>query len=118
MASGRNADKRTDRRIAVDLLLNKYLRGRPYLCRASDISRNGLLVHRIHEPESEETVVGLQFQLPSSERIITCVGHVVHDHRWLPAQGIQFTSIAPEHQDLIDDYLSQEALQITDHARS
>lgn len=98
-------DTRIGSRLSVDLLLNKYLNGRPYLCRASNISRNGLLVHRIMEPESDDLVMGLQFQLPDTDRIITCVGRVIYEHEWIPAQGIQITSISPEHQGLLDQYI-------------
>jgi hypothetical protein len=98
-------EQRFDARVSLDIILNKYIKGRPYLCRATNISRKGLLVHRVHEPHSPETSVGLQFQLPGSERVITCAGQVVFEHRWLSASGIWITSIEPEHQQLIDAYV-------------
>lgn len=100
-----SADQRTGDRVRVDFLLNKYVKGRPYVCRASNLSAGGLLVHRIHEPASEEREIGLQFQLPGDERIITCAGRIVHEHDWLDAAGVRFTSVHPEHQQIIDAYL-------------
>ena len=41
-----SADLRQDVRVSIDILLNKYVKGRPYLCRATNLSRHGLLVHR------------------------------------------------------------------------
>jgi len=98
-------DQRFDSRVPLDIVLNKYVKGRPYLCRASNLSRHGLLVHRIHEPRNGETSIGLQFQLPGDDRVITCAGEIVYEHDWLPATGVRFTSIAPEHQAMIDSYI-------------
>jgi hypothetical protein len=102
-----SADLRQDVRVSIDILLNKYVKGRPYLCRATNLSRHGLLVHRVHEPLSREHSVGLQFQLPDDDRVITCAGEVVFEHDWLKANGIRITAIAPEHQALIDRYLDR-----------
>jgi len=101
-----STEHRTGHRVSVDILLNKYVKGRPYLCRATNVSRGGLLVHRIREPQNEETYVGLQFQLPGDDRVITCAGQIVHEHEWVDATGIRFTAVAPEHQAILDQYLS------------
>ena len=92
-------------RIPVNIVLNKYIRGRPYIARASNISRHGLLVHRLFEPDNDEQTIGLKFQLPGSDHTISCVGQVVYEHHWLPANGIKLTHIAPDHQRLLDDYV-------------
>jgi hypothetical protein len=96
-------------RLPLDIILNKYIGGRPYLCRASNLSRGGLLVHRVREPNNSETRVGLQFQLPGDNRVITCAGEIVHEHGWVNASGIRFTSISTEHRALIDSYLERVA---------
>lgn len=98
-------EQRVDFRIPVDMLLNKYINGRPYLARASNISRKGVLVHRLFEPQGKSDSIGLQFELPGTDKIITCAGKIVYEHKWLPAQGILFTHIAPEHQKLLDEYV-------------
>ncbi|MBK6848982.1 MAG: PilZ domain-containing protein [Proteobacteria bacterium] len=104
-----NNDHRTAGRVAVDLLLNKYMGGRPHLARASNLSRRGLLVHRLFEPRSDERAIGLQFQLPSCDRVITCAGRIVHSHPWIEADGIELTDVAPQHQRLIDAFLERHA---------
>lgn len=98
-------EHRADYRVSIDMLLNKYVNGRPHVVRATDISRTGLRVHRLFEPSMDQQSVGLQFQLPDSDRVITCAGRVIHleDER---AQGIEFTNVAEEHQQLIDDYIA------------
>ncbi len=105
MITAHNDDQRIDFRIPVDFILNKYVNGRPYLCRASDLSRCGVRVHRVFEPENEESSIGLQFQLPGTDRVITCAGKVVHADDGEPSSGVVFTNVDPEHQAMIDDYI-------------
>jgi hypothetical protein len=105
MGTSLNDDRRLDFRVPVDFLLNKYVKGRPYLCRAANISRCGLLVERIFEPELAQQRIGLQFQLPDTDRVITCAGRVLYDHEWLPANGVAFTAISEDHQALIDHFI-------------
>jgi hypothetical protein len=100
-----NDDQRADFRIPVDLLLNKYVAGSPHAVRATNISRRGLGLARLNEPDGAPTSVGLQFQLPNSDRVITCAARIVHRARSCGEQGAVFTHVAPEHQQLIDDYI-------------
>ncbi len=100
-------DRRMDFRVPVDFILNKYVHGRPYLSRATNLSRTGLLVHRVFEPEHRESWVGLQFQLPGCDRVITCAGKILYHHEWLPANGVEITSISDDHQAMIDQYILQ-----------
>lgn len=106
---GKRERRQVGVRVPVDIILNKYIKGRPYLCRATNLGRGGLLVHRVREPSSEETRVGLQFQLPGDDRVITCAGEIVHEHAWADASGVRFTCLSPEHQALIDAYLARAA---------
>jgi hypothetical protein len=105
-----SGENRHSLRANVDVLLNKYVRGRPYLARATNLGRGGLLVHRIREPRNDERSVGLQFQLPGEDRVITCAGEIVHEHAWADATGIRFTSIAPEHRAAINRFLESQGL--------
>ncbi|MCA9673087.1 MAG: PilZ domain-containing protein [Myxococcales bacterium] len=105
MQSSSVDDRRIDFRISVDLVLNKYIGGRPYLCRASNLSRCGLLLHRVFEPENDLERVGLQFQLPGSDRVITCAGRVAFELPDGGGTGVEFTNVDPEHQTMIDDFI-------------
>lgn len=108
MKATQKGEQRFESRVSIDIILNKYIKGRPYLCRASNLSRRGIFVHRVNEPQHLGKNVGLQFQVPGDERVITCAGEVVHEHDWVDADGILFTSIAPEHQKIIDDYITNQ----------
>ena len=96
--------KERSKRINIDMLLNKYIQGRPYICRASNLSRSGLLLHTVREPNNNETWIGLQFQLPGDDRVITCAGQIVHNRDG--ASGVQFTSVSQEHQEAIDAFVA------------
>jgi hypothetical protein len=108
------AEKRRTARVPVDMLLNKFIKGRPYICRASNISHKGLLVHRVHEPFSGECQVGLQFMLPGTDRIITCAGKILYEHGWVSANGIRFTSVSAEHQKWIDEFIESQLSFVPD----
>ena len=62
------AEQRRTGRAQIDILLNKYVGGVPYTARARDISPGGVRLSRLLEPEHAGRRVGLQFQLPGSER--------------------------------------------------
>jgi hypothetical protein len=101
-----NLDQRLEYRASCDMLLNKYVDGTPHVCRASNISRGGMLVHRLLEPERADVhLVGLQFQLPGQERIITAAGCIVFEHPWQRATGIRFTNLSDEHRTLIERFI-------------
>jgi len=72
-----NRDRRGERRRKVDLLVNRFLNGYPYLCRATNISRTGIRVVPLGEPAATTRFMGLQFQLPGSEEIVTASGEAV-----------------------------------------
>jgi hypothetical protein len=108
-------ERRIDVRVPVDLLLNKIIDGIPYACRASNISRGGLLIHRINEPLGllDQSFVGLQFQIPGDDHVITCMGQVIYEHDWLTAHGVLFTQVDPQHQVLIAQFISDRVMELT-----
>ena len=98
-------DHRLDFRAPIDMLLNKYIEGLPRVCRATNISRSGMLIHKLLEPEVAQSIVGLQFQLPGQDRIITAAGKVVYEHPWVRAVGVRFTNLSDDHRSLIERYV-------------
>ena len=84
-------ERRADPRREIDLLMNRFLNGYPYLCRASDISRTGMRIHPISGASSATRFVGLQFQLPGSADVITASGEVVTGPTKGGPYGVRFT---------------------------
>jgi hypothetical protein len=107
------SDKRKSARVPLDVYLNKYMGGVPYMARASDISQEGVSLARLLEPEQDARRVGLQFQLPGSEEVIYAEGEVVRE--WVEASsprrdersGVRFTLLTERHRRLIDDYVTR-----------
>ena len=102
-----NADRRSSRRVPLDVLANRFLDGYPYLCRATDISRHGIRVWRFTEPRSGSRFVGLQFQLPGSDEVITASGEIVSSDDAERAVGIRFTQLTPNAAAAIERFLAR-----------
>lgn len=95
----------------MDIFLNKYVAGVPYMTRAADISREGVGIAHLIEPELHGKRVGLQFQLPGSEEVIYAEGEVVREWCDLEEEGsgIRFTLMTERHKKLIDSYIGRNA---------
>jgi hypothetical protein len=88
-------DRRGEARRDVDLLINRFLNGYPYLCRATNISRTGMRVVPLSEPSVATRFMGLQFQLPGSQEVITASGEAVFASGSRAPVGIRFTRMPP-----------------------
>ena len=92
-SSNDKSDRRGERRRKVDLLVNRFLNGYPYLCRATNISRTGMRVVPLSEPAATTRFMGLQFQLPGSDEIVTASGEAVFAAGSRGPVGIRFTRV-------------------------
>src|SRR5678809_1280239 len=97
------AEKRRRARAPLDVYLNKYVGGVPYMARGKDISRDGLQLAHLIEPSLGAKKVGLQFQLPGSDEVIYAEGEVVRE--WVEAEnaqtdGVRFTLPTERHRQL------------------
>ncbi|MDY7231552.1 PilZ domain-containing protein [Hyalangium rubrum] len=106
------SDKRKTKRAPIDIYLNKYMGGVPYMTRASDISPEGLSLAQLIEPKHHARRVGLQFQLPGSEEVIYAEGEVVREWAELDTarrerSGVRFTLLTERHRRMIDTYVTQ-----------
>jgi hypothetical protein len=99
--------RREDRR-DVDLLVNRFLNGYPYLCRATDISRTGMRVVPLHEPTTKTRFMGLQFQLPGSSEVVTASGEVVFAAEEGGAVGVRFTRLPQESLEQIGRFVARQ----------
>lgn len=102
-------DRRNDDRRPVDVLINRFLNGYPYMCRATDISRSGMRIVPMLEPTEAPKFMGLQFQLPGMDDVITASGEAVFVAGERAAVGIRFTKLPTQSAALIDRFLSQAA---------
>ena len=99
-------DRRINDRRPVDLLINRFLNGYPYMCRATDISRSGMRIVPMLEPTEAPRYMGLQFQLPGCDDVITASGEAVFVAGERGAVGIRFTKLPSESAKLIERFLA------------
>jgi PilZ domain len=100
------SDRRTHRRVNVDLYMNRFLDGQPYMCRMVDISRTGARLVPTIEPDGSGApqFMGLQFQLPDRDDILTASGETVT--REGRTVGVRFTNLPPDAAWAIESFLS------------
>jgi PilZ domain len=100
------SDRRTFGRVGTDLYVNRFLNGHPYMCRMTDISRTGARLMPLLEPSATEAprFMGLQFQLPGQEEILTASGETVSLDGGRTV-GIRFTNLPPQSAWAIEAFL-------------
>jgi hypothetical protein len=106
-------DKRHERRNAINILCNKYIEGEPHVCRAVNLSRGGMLLYKVFEPDVAHDEVSVEFQIPGSNRIVRADGVTLAEHRWARAHGVRFTRMADEDRELIEQWLRGELVDET-----
>ena len=104
------SDRRYNTRVKVDLLVNRFLNGHPYMCRMTDLSRTGARLVPILEPEARQAprFVGLQFQLPGRDDILTASGELVSTDPGREASravGVRFSNLPPDSAWAIEAFL-------------
>jgi len=99
-------DRRYNRRVTVDMFINRFLNGQPYMCRMVDISRTGIRLAPMLEPDGDAAprYMGLQFQLPDRNDVLTASGETItRDGKTV---GVRFTSLPPDSAWAIESFLS------------
>src|SRR5688572_26247085 len=99
-------DYRRSDRVPLDVYLNKFIEGVPFLVRAKDISNEGIYVSQLIEPQYHDSRIGLQFLLPGSSEVIYAEGEVMRNGKRGRAvgDGIRFTLLTERHRKMIHDY--------------
>jgi hypothetical protein len=100
-------ERRSSKRPRVDLMINKYIDGYPYACRAVDISKGGVLLERIHEPKHDRTFYPVEIAVPGvKDRIWAWTRQVRASGR---SQALRFVAMDPFDQILLDQYVDQKS---------
>lgn len=116
-----SSERRHASRLGVDFLLNRFVNGYPFISVARDLSKTGMRLKSIRHvdtsrlparaSESKRGVpnryMGLQFQLPGSEDIVTCSGEVVFEDENTGEIGIRFTTVSPPSVAAMDCYFER-----------
>ena len=102
----RASNRRAYTRVRVDLLVNRFLNGQPYLCRMVDISRTGARLVPMIEPDGNRAPqhMGLQFQLPDRDDVLTAAGETITKNG--RTVGVRFTNLPPDAAWALESFLS------------
>jgi hypothetical protein len=106
MGTAPPTDRRHHRRAKLDLLINRFLNGHPYMCRMTDISRTGARLVPIIEPSISPPplFMGLQFQLPGRPEVVTASGETITTGAGRTV-GIRFTNLPLDSAGAIEAFL-------------
>ena len=108
------SERRKGARAPLDVYLNKFVGGVPYMARTRDISSEGVSLAHLIEPRHTRKRVGLQFQLPGSDEVIYCEGEIVREwsgDKFAERSGIRFTLMTERHRKLIEGYVAEQQQQ-------
>jgi hypothetical protein len=101
-----SSDRRSFERVGTDLYVNRFLNGHPYMCRMTDLSRTGARLLPLLEPQVSRgpRFMGLQFQLPGQDEILTASGEMMSldDGKGV---GVRFTNLPPQAAWAIEAFL-------------
>jgi len=103
-------NRRQNHRAKVDLLVNRFLDGQPYVCRVTDLSTSGLRLLPLIEPRGDHRFMGLQFQLPGSDAVVTASAEAVTTDRGAPddraGMGVRFTNLPRQSEAALREFLA------------
>jgi len=87
-------------------MINKYIDGYPYACRAVDISKRGILVERIREPKHGHTYYPVEIAIPGAwDRIWAWTRQV---HAKGRRQALRFVAMDAFDQVMLDQYFGRK----------
>lgn len=95
-------ENRVNPRAPLDVYVNKYINGVPFMARAKDISIEGIFLTQLIEPTGDAKI-GIQFQLPGSDEVIYAEGVAIREEKG--GHGILFTMVSDHDRKLIRDYI-------------
>ena len=104
------AHHREEARVPIDFYVNKMINGVPHLARTKDISRQGLYLHRLLEPQTPPKArISLEFMLPGTDEIIWTEAVVVHGRNTRRGVGLRFVDLSPRQAEVIESFLAEHA---------
>ena len=101
------ATHRAHPRAPLNVYINKIVGETLYMCRAANISEEGIYVSKLLEPEVGRPDFGLEFVLPGNDEVLWARGKVVRRgrKREVDGTGVHFTVIPERYRRMIADYV-------------
>ena len=100
---------RRNRRIPMDLYINKLINGVPFMVRTANLSKGGLFVHRLIEPTPpQDAHIALEFSLPGTKEVLWAEAEVSHRGED-GAMGLEFRDLTPRVSRLINEFVDNSS---------
>jgi hypothetical protein len=101
------SDRRQAPRRPVDIFFNKFLDGYPYLCRAVDVSRAGVLVETYSEPEVDADQFPVELRFPDDSETLWLWARRVR--REGTREALEFVSMSDPARQRLHSFVVQPA---------
>ncbi len=104
------SDKRRQPRAALNIFVNKVVGEQVFMCRATDVSTDGIYLSSLIEPELDQSRVGVEFSLTPDGEVLWASGEIVRDglRGGARGSGIRFTAIPEAYRGMIESYIRDE----------
>jgi hypothetical protein len=103
-------EARNQQRVDCDIILNKIEGGHTNICRATNISLDGMQFLRLLEPHEsgEGRRVRLQFELPGQDEPIWVGAETIYDENG--CVGVRFVNISHGHFQLLREWMRAQEI--------
>jgi len=93
----------------LDLYVNKLINGVPFMVRTSNLSKGGVHVHRLIEPETPvDAHIALEFTLPGSGEVLWAEAEVSHGDG-KGSIGLSFRDLTPRVARKINEFVDSSS---------
>ncbi len=108
-------DKRRTPRTALNIYVNKIINEEVFMCRATDVSTEGIYLSRLIEPDLDGKRVGVEFSLTPRGEVLWATGEIVREGMRGEAtgSGIRFTSIPDAYRGMIREFVDAKSARAT-----
>ena len=101
-----STERRRHPRSNLDILVNKYVDGEPHTCHAVNVSRSGMLVHKIFEPTRPLERVEIEFVLPGTDRVLRASGIALAESAEARAHAVRFVEMSDADVSTLESFLA------------
>jgi hypothetical protein len=100
---------RRNRRILLDLYINKLVNGVPFMVRTANLSKGGLFVHRLIEPTPpKDAHIAIEFALPGTKEVLWAEADISHRGED-GGMGLEFRDLTPRVARLINEFVDDSS---------
>lgn len=113
-------DQRSKPRAELDIYVNKIVDEQVFMCRATDVSTEGIYLSSLIEPDLDGRHVGVEFSLSPKGEVMWAAGEIVREGMRGGARGsgIRFTRLPEIYRGMIDRFIAAGSVPGEGEARA